>query len=61
MVGVCAVALIALAGTGSLLTACQEALEEMDALLKGMMPAFVVGHGGLGQSGIFGDGLRAPR
>ena len=41
MVGVCAVALIALAGTGSLLTACQEALEEMDALLKGMMPAFV--------------------
>ena len=41
MVGVCAVALIALAGTGSLLTACQESLEEMDALLKGMMPAFV--------------------
>ena len=41
MAGVCAVALIALAGTGSLLAACQEALEEMDALLKGMMPAFV--------------------
>ncbi len=39
--GICAVTAIALTGTSSLLTACAQALEEMNATLKSLMPSFV--------------------
>lgn len=39
--GICAVTALALSGAGSLFTACGQALEEMDALLKTLIPSFV--------------------
>ena len=41
MTGVCAVTAIALAGTGSLISACGQSLEELSMMLKSLMPTFV--------------------
>ncbi len=39
--GICAVTALALSGAGSLFSACGQALEQMDALLKTLIPSFV--------------------
>ena len=38
--GVCAVAALALSGAGSLVSACGQALDQLDALLKTLLPSF---------------------